>query len=367
MQCGHGPSSVVWSHMWPGPRPNAISMKLYSCGSSHMIKWNKPTIVSVRSAMVSRFCVRPTSKRRFLKLVQVTMKHDPFDAIWRFDSPKARYHLVLRFKLSVRRRLVAVWWMVNRQSFCFIIAFHNFAIFENRLTYQCSSSWPVVITMKKKLAGTWKKYRILASPNEWQQVCNRSNPEKSGRSCEGADFSWLSSKGSRTLFLIPPPAFNSTAKGWAAAHHNLDACAAGLVVWELLHGNWSSWTSPDSRLWIYIVPSSQLFISGSGKKVIRELENGAFEFWRCHVGEGGQSPCIHLTIHPTHRVMFRRFRRADPYTCFLLDVWTLVSKEPVYRLVHPSPMIGENQQSVTDEPVEVQDCKKRTGLFKRIL
>jgi hypothetical protein len=40
---------------------------------------------------------------------------------------------------------------------------------------------------------------LLAGPNEWQQVCNRSNPEKTGRSCEGADFSWLSSKVSRTL------------------------------------------------------------------------------------------------------------------------------------------------------------------------
>jgi hypothetical protein len=36
-----------------------------------------------------------------------------------------------------------------------------------------------------------KKYRIWAGPNEWQQVCNRSNPEETGRSCEGADFSWL--------------------------------------------------------------------------------------------------------------------------------------------------------------------------------
>jgi hypothetical protein len=51
--------------------------------------------------------------------------------------------------------------------------------------------------MKKKSAGTWKKERILAGPNEWQQVCNRSNPGKTGRSCEGADFSWLSSKVSR--------------------------------------------------------------------------------------------------------------------------------------------------------------------------
>ena len=44
-----------------------------------------------------------------------------------------------------------------------------------------------------------RKYRILASPNQWQQACNRSNLEKTGRSCEGADFSWLSSKDSRTL------------------------------------------------------------------------------------------------------------------------------------------------------------------------
>ena len=40
----------------------------------------------------------------------------------------------------------------------------------------------------------------MAGPNEWQQVCNhRSNPEKTWRSCEGADFSWLSSQVSRTL------------------------------------------------------------------------------------------------------------------------------------------------------------------------
>jgi predicted phage-related endonuclease len=47
--------------------------------------------------------------------------------------------------------------MANKRSFCFNIAFHNFATLKNWLTYQCPSSWPVVITMKKKLAGTWKK------------------------------------------------------------------------------------------------------------------------------------------------------------------------------------------------------------------
>ena len=37
-------------------------------------------VVSVQSAMISRFCVRPISKRWFLKITQVTMKHDQFDA-----------------------------------------------------------------------------------------------------------------------------------------------------------------------------------------------------------------------------------------------------------------------------------------------
>ena len=38
-----------------------------------------------------------------------------------------------------------------------LVHFHNFATSENRLTYQCPSSWPVVIIVKKTLAGTWKK------------------------------------------------------------------------------------------------------------------------------------------------------------------------------------------------------------------
>jgi hypothetical protein len=38
-------------------------------------------VVSVWSAMVSRFCVRPTFKRWFWKTIQVTVKHDPFDAM----------------------------------------------------------------------------------------------------------------------------------------------------------------------------------------------------------------------------------------------------------------------------------------------
>jgi hypothetical protein len=47
--------------------------------------------------------------------------------------------------------------MANMQSFYSIITFHSFATLENRLTYKCPSSWPVVITTKKKLTNTWKK------------------------------------------------------------------------------------------------------------------------------------------------------------------------------------------------------------------
>jgi hypothetical protein len=37
---------------------------------------------------------------------------------------------------------------------------------RNPAYLSCPRSWPVVITMKKKLAGTWKKkYRISAGPN----------------------------------------------------------------------------------------------------------------------------------------------------------------------------------------------------------
>jgi hypothetical protein len=61
--------------------------------------------------------------------------------------------------------------MANMRSFCFIITFHDFAALENRLTNQCPSSWPVVITMKKKLAGTWKKiiryWRVQMNGNKF--------------------------------------------------------------------------------------------------------------------------------------------------------------------------------------------------------
>jgi hypothetical protein len=122
------------------------------------------------------------------------------DFIW-FDSSRAEYHLFLGFRLFVRCRHVVVWWMANMRSFCFIIAFHDLDTLENRLTYQCPSSWPVVITVKKKLADTWEK-----NTGYWPDQINDDKfatgqilrkPVEVVR--EGADFSWLSSKVSRTL------------------------------------------------------------------------------------------------------------------------------------------------------------------------
>ena len=46
-----------------------------------MIKYDKPMVVRFHGAMVSWFCVKPASKWQFLKIVQVTIQHDMFDAM----------------------------------------------------------------------------------------------------------------------------------------------------------------------------------------------------------------------------------------------------------------------------------------------
>jgi hypothetical protein len=72
----------------------------------------------------------------------------------------------------------------------------------------------------------------MAGPNEWQQVCNQSNPEKTGRSCEGADFSWLSSKVSRTLPLVPSGTYIFGPRG---------LMPSGLISNAWVHGSWPTY------------------------------------------------------------------------------------------------------------------------------
>ena len=48
----------------------------FSVAHIHLI-----VLVNDQSAMVFWFCVRPTFKRYFLRIIQATMKHDPFDTM----------------------------------------------------------------------------------------------------------------------------------------------------------------------------------------------------------------------------------------------------------------------------------------------
>jgi hypothetical protein len=120
--------------------------------------------------------------------------------IIRLDLSRAGHHMILGFKLSIHCRHVVVWWMSNIRNFCFIIAFHIFVILENRLTYQYPSSWPVVITMKKKLVSSWKIYigyrpvQINGNKFATGQILGKPVEVVRGRILAG-----LSSKVSRTL------------------------------------------------------------------------------------------------------------------------------------------------------------------------
>jgi hypothetical protein len=89
--------------------------------------------------------------------------------------------------------------MTNIRSFCFIIAFHHFVNWKTGLLVNAQVLAGCHFNEEEIRWHLKKIYKILAGPNEWQQVCNWSNPEKTGRSCEGAVFSWMSSKVSRTL------------------------------------------------------------------------------------------------------------------------------------------------------------------------
>jgi hypothetical protein len=46
----------------------------------------------------SRYRVWPTSKRWFLKIVQMTMKHDPFNAMW--NPHKLYIHLAFTYSVG---------------------------------------------------------------------------------------------------------------------------------------------------------------------------------------------------------------------------------------------------------------------------
>jgi hypothetical protein len=78
MKCGNGPLSVVWSHMWLGPSTNCSFNEIYS-RTHDRIEWiNNCENLECHGLWLS---VRTISKRRFLKIIQVTMKRDPLDSM----------------------------------------------------------------------------------------------------------------------------------------------------------------------------------------------------------------------------------------------------------------------------------------------
>jgi hypothetical protein len=107
MWWGQGPSSVVWSHMWLGPQPNVVSMNSIHVGSSHMIQSNNPTVMRFWSAMVSWFCIRPTSKKWSLE--NCSSDHETWSIWWHvrihvdFYNPSCIHLLRWSLKRSVRR------------------------------------------------------------------------------------------------------------------------------------------------------------------------------------------------------------------------------------------------------------------------
>jgi hypothetical protein len=76
--------------------------------------------------------------------------------------------------------------------------FHTFATLESRFTYQCPSSWPTVTGWHLEKNIEYWLVQINGNKFATGQIL-----KKTGRSREGTDFSWLSSKVSQTLASTP--------------------------------------------------------------------------------------------------------------------------------------------------------------------
>ena len=60
------------------------------------------------SFMASQFCARSNSKRLFLRIVQVTMKHDPFDATYEVTQTLHPPYIHL-LRCSLKRSVKQTW------------------------------------------------------------------------------------------------------------------------------------------------------------------------------------------------------------------------------------------------------------------
>ena len=133
-------------------------MPFHSCGSSHMINYNKSTVASVRSAMISQFRVRPTSKRWFLKIIQVTLKHDPLVAM-----QKSMYTLhsscihILRWSLqhSVKQTWTASAFSTNGSAWSVMVAGSQSHVWSGPKVFKQNMAWSY------EILEYYTKYRII--------------------------------------------------------------------------------------------------------------------------------------------------------------------------------------------------------------
>ena len=83
MSCGHESSCVVWSRIWRGPLTKCYFNEFYSCKVSRIIKknWTNQRLWAFGVPWSFGVVLGLSPRGGFLKIVQVTMKHDPFDAM----------------------------------------------------------------------------------------------------------------------------------------------------------------------------------------------------------------------------------------------------------------------------------------------
>ena len=116
--------------------------------------------MSVRSAMVTRICVRPTSKRWFLKIIQVIMKHDPFD-------PSRSHVLRWSLKHSVKQTWTAPAFSTNESAWKSNGHGHSVSCVK----------WPLNILALLLGFSTWALILWMVSLwSKWVMLCWRANP-----------------------------------------------------------------------------------------------------------------------------------------------------------------------------------------------
>ena len=139
-----------------------------------MIKQSKSIVVNIWSAMVSQFCVRPTSKRWFLKIIQVTVKHDLFDAMYDFIDLHPFCIHILRWSLkrSMKRTWTSSTFFTNESAWSVLVTGSQSRVCSDPSKSSCTRFvHPMVIFSKptKWMQTAWWYYGYYFGPMRYWQ------------------------------------------------------------------------------------------------------------------------------------------------------------------------------------------------------